>query len=185
VTILFISKIDSTIGDKMNKYILLAFTLLFSLNLSCKKMEYYNVKAVETKIIGLEVNTGNSINTIWKFTAENKMNKDYYLPENQNAAYIMLNAGGGLSQEKEINWKPGIYLPPNEKISISFQVTYEYSDSCKISDKNNLEKLSKFIKPKINEIESFVIIDKKNKYKIIFKNDYNDTTKIKRLDPIL
>jgi hypothetical protein len=140
---------------------------------------------VDTKATGIEVFTGDSLLTTWKFTAQNKLNKDYSLPENQNAAYIMLPLGKGLTQEKEIKWNTGTYLPPDEKISISFQVNYEYTDSFTRADKDSVEKLSKYISNKINEIEAFVIIDKKNKYKIVFKNEYRDSTKNKKLKPVL
>lgn len=167
----------------MNKTAIVAFTLLSVLNLGCNKVKYYKTNAVETKLAALEINTSDKINAIWQFTAINKTNKDYSLPSNPNAIY--LDCGNGLSQENEIKWTPGIYLPPGEKVSISFQVSYDYSDSCNRNDKLNSDKLSKFMKPKIEELNAFVIIDRQHKYKIVFQNEYKDASKSKSLKPVL
>jgi hypothetical protein len=151
---------------------------------SCNRGSYFKDNVIETKETDLEVFTGDSLTTTWKFTVKNKLNRNYNLPKENAAAYLVRSNGKGLSQEYYIKWPEGIYLPPNELVSLPFSIKFVYTESFPKDQKDDLDKLGAFMDKRNSEIDGFLIIDNKNRIKIFFKNDYQDTTKKKMPKPL-
>jgi hypothetical protein len=123
---------------------------------------------IKADFADLEVNTGNKLIAIFRYTVENTTRHDYHLPDDPKSAFVVLSEGKGLSQESEITWDRGAYLPPGQKISVSFRLAYDYNDSYPKQDRDNLDKLGKFMKRRLKETDGFVILDKSNRYEIVF-----------------
>jgi hypothetical protein len=61
-----------------------------------------------------------------------------------------------------------------QKISTLFQITYDYSESFPQKERDNLDKLAKFMNRRFREIDGFVVLDKKNRYEVIFPKGWKD-----------
>jgi hypothetical protein len=53
-------------------------------------------------------------------------------------------------------------------MSVSFYLTYDYNESYQKKDHGNTDKLIKFMNSHLKEVDGFVVLDKKNRYEIVF-----------------
>jgi len=80
-----------------------------------------------------------------------------------------------MSQDEELAWDKGAYLPPGQKVTVSFRLTYDYNDSYPKGDRDNLDKLSKFMGRRLKELEGFGVLDRANRYQIMFPKGWEDS----------
>ncbi|MGH7845535.1 MAG: hypothetical protein ACREQW_10245, partial [Candidatus Binatia bacterium] len=55
-------------------------------------------------------------------------------------------------------------------------LTYEYNDSYPKSDRENLDKVSKFMARRLKELEGFAVLDRTNRYQVIFPKGWQDSS---------
>ena len=135
----------------------------------------WNRDAIKATYADLYMNTGDRPVATFKFTLENMSPRDYYLPSDPKAAFVVLPDEKGMSQEEELTWDKGAYVPPGQKVSVSFHLTYDYNDSFPKSDRDNLDKLSKFMARRLKELEGFVVLDRTNRYQVTFPKGWQDS----------
>jgi hypothetical protein len=140
----------------------------------------WNREAIKATFADLYVNTGDRIVATFRYTVENKTKNDYYLPNDVKSVFVALPEGKGLSQEDEITWGHGAYLPSGQKVSTSFQMTYDYDESFPQKECDNLDKLSKFMNRRLRKLDGFVVLDKKSRYEIVFPKGWKDTDEKKK-----
>jgi hypothetical protein len=145
-----------------------------------EKPKPWNREAIKATFADLYVNTGNKIVTTFRYTVENRTRSDYYFPDDAKSAFVVLSEGKGLSQEDEIAWGRGAYLPSGQKVSVSFQLTYDYNESYTKEERDNPDKLSKFMNRRLKEVNGFVVLDKKARYEIVFPKGWKDTDEKKK-----
>lgn len=110
----------------------------------------------------------------FRYTLENTTPHDYYLPSDGKSAFIILSEGKGMSQDEELVWDNGAYLPSGQKVTVSFRVTYDYNDSYPKEDRDNIDKLSKFMSRRLKRIEGFTVLDREKRYQITFPKGWQD-----------
>ena len=145
-----------------------------------EKPKPWDREAIKATFADLFANTGDKIVTTFRYTLENKTKSDYYFPDDAKSAFVVLSEGKGLSQQDEIAWGRGAYLPSGQKVSMSFQLTYDYNESYPKKESDNLDKLSKFMNRRLKEVDGFVVLDKKNRYEIVFPKGWQDTDEMKK-----
>jgi len=134
----------------------------------------WNRDAIKATYAYLNMNTGDRPVATFKYTVENTTPRDYYLPSDPQAAFVVLTDGKGLSQGEELTWDKGAYVPAGLKVSVSFHLTYDYNDSYPKLDRDNLDKLSKFMARRLKELDGFVVLDRTNRYQVTFQNGWQD-----------
>lgn len=134
----------------------------------------WNRDAIKATYAELSLRTGDRPVLRFRYTLENTTLRDYYLPSDPKAAFVVLPDGKGMSQEEELTWDKGAYIPPGQKVSVAFYLTYDYSDSYPKSDRDNLDKLSKFMARREKELEGFVVLDRTNRYQMTFPKGWKD-----------
>lgn len=135
----------------------------------------WNRDAIKATYADLYMNTGDRPVATFKYTLENTTPHDYHLPSDQKAAFVVLPNGKGMSQEEELTWDKGAYVPPGQKVSVSFHITYDYNEAYPKSDRDNLDKLSKFMARRLNELEGFAVLDRANRYQVTFPKGWQDS----------
>ena len=135
----------------------------------------WNRDVIKATFADLKVNTGERPIATFKYTLENTTRHDYYLPTDDKSAFVILPGGKGMSQDEELAWDKGSYLPPGQKVTVSFWVTYDYNDSYPKNDRGNLDKLSKFMGRRLKELEGFAVLDRANRYQIVFPKGWEDS----------
>jgi hypothetical protein len=145
-----------------------------------EKPKPWDQVAIKATFADLFVTLGDKIVTTFQYTLENKTNSDYYFPEDAKSAFVILSEGKGLSQEDVLTWGRGVYLPCGQKISMSFHLTDDYNESYPRKERDNLDKLGEFMKSRLRKIDGFVVLDKNNRYEIIFPNGWKDRHEIRK-----
>jgi hypothetical protein len=135
----------------------------------------WNRDAIKATYADIYVTTGDRPVATFKYTLENATPNDYYLPSDPKAAFVILPNEKGMSQDEELSWDNGAYVPAGQKVSASFRLTYDYNDSYPKSDRDNLDKLSKFIARRLKQLEGFVVLDRTNRYQINFPKGWQDS----------
>jgi|SRR5882724_8408342 len=135
----------------------------------------WNRDAVKATYADLFMNPAERPVAMFRYTLENTTPHDYYLPADPKSAFVILPEGKGMSQEEELTWDKGAYLPPGQKVTVSFQLTYDYNDSYPKAERDNLDKLSKFMARRLKEIEGFALLDRTNRYQITFPKGWQDS----------
>ncbi len=136
--------------------------------------------AIKATFADLSVTLGEKIVTTFQYTLENKTKGDYYFPEDAKSAFVVLPEEKGLSQEDELAWSRGVYLPCGQKVSMSFHLTDDYNEAYPKKDRDNLDKLGEFMKSRLKKIDGFVVLDKKNRYEIVFPNGWKNKHEMKK-----
>jgi hypothetical protein len=144
------------------------------------KAKPWDRETISAMFADLYVTPGDQIVTTFRYTVENKTKKDYNFPEDPKSAFVILPEGKGLSQEENISWSHGAYLPSGQKMALSFQLTYEYNESYPKKDRDNSDKLARFMDRRLKEVDGFVILDKAKRYEIIFPKGWNATDEKKK-----
>lgn len=142
-----------------------------------QKPRPWNRDAIKATFAGVYVRTGERIVTTFRYRVANKTKNDYYFPHDKGSAFIILPEGKGLSQEQEIVWGQGTYVPAGQKILTSFQLTYDYNDSYPQKERDDLNKLNKFMHRHLKEVAGFVIFAKMNHYETVFPGGWKDGVK--------
>ncbi len=136
----------------------------------------WNDDAIKATFVELSVTTGERLVTTFKYSIQNTTPHDYYLPSDPNAAFVILPKEGGLSQHQELNWNKGAYIPAGQKMSVWFQLSYDYNDSFTKSDRDKLDKLSNFMDRRLKEVDGFVVLDRDNRYRVVFPKGWQEAT---------
>lgn len=145
-----------------------------------EKPEPWDRVAIKATFADLFVSIGDKIIITFQYTLENKTKSDYYFPEDAKSAFIVLPEGKGLSQEDELAWGRGVYLPCGQKVSMSFHLTDDYNESYPKKERDNLDKLGEFTKSRLEKVDGFVVLDKKNRYEIVFPNGWKNKHETKK-----
>ncbi len=152
-------------------------------------LDYYNSRQkpwdrnlFNATFAGISVETGDKISARYAYTLENLGDKDYYLPKDPESAYIVQAEGKGYSHVQGMQWDKGIYIPSKKKVVVSFLVPYDYSDYYSKKTLENMDKLDEFFQKRLKELDGFVILDKENRYEIVFPNGWKEWKK-KRIVP--
>ena len=145
-----------------------------------EKPKPWDREAISATFVDLSVTIEDKIVLTFQYTLENKTKSDYYFPEDAKSTFVVLPEGKGLSQKDEFAWGRGVYVPSGQKVSMSFHLTYDYNESYPEKERDNLDKLGEFTKGRLKEIDGFVVLDKKNRYEIIFPNGWKDKHEMKK-----
>src|SRR5215831_5228081 len=143
----------------------------------------WNRDAIKAKYADLYLNTGDRPVVTFKYTLENTTPHDYYLPSDPKAAFVILPNGKGMSQEEELSWDNGAYVPAGQKVSVSFRLMYHYDESYPKSDRDNPDKLSKFMDRRLKELEGFAVLDRTSRYQVTFPSGWQDSSTESREKP--
>jgi hypothetical protein len=135
----------------------------------------WNRDAIKATYADLYMDTGDRPVATFKYMLENTTPHDYYLPSDPRTAFVVLPDGKGMSQEEELTWDKGVYVPPGQKVSVSFKITYDYNESYPKSDRDNLDKLSKFMTRRLKELAGFAVLDRTNRYQVTFPKGWQDS----------
>lgn len=135
----------------------------------------WNRDAIKATFSDLFANTGERPVATFRYTLENTTPHDYYLPTDPKSAFLILPEGKGMSQEEKLAWDNGAYVPPGQKVTVSFQLTYDYNDSYPKAERDNLDKLSNFLGRRLKELEGFAVLDRANRYEIVFPKGWQDS----------
>ena len=112
----------------------------------------WNRDAIKATFADLFINTGERPIATFKYTLENTTPRDYNLPSDAKSAFVILPGGKGMSQDEELAWDKGAYVPPGQKVTVSFRLTYDYNDSYPKGDRDNIDKISKFINRRLKAV---------------------------------
>ncbi|MGH2567801.1 MAG: hypothetical protein ACRDGA_05635, partial [Bacteroidota bacterium] len=147
----------------------------------------WNRDALKASFEEIFVNTGDRPVATFKFILENTTPHDYHLPSDPKSAFILLPEGKGMSQEEELIWDRGAYVPSGQKVTVSFQVSYNYNEAYPKTDRDDLDKLSKFMNRRLKELDGFAVLDRVKRYQIIFPRGWQDSpeTKVSKTPNIL
>lgn len=75
----------------------------------------WNRDAMKATYVELSVNTGERLVVTFTYALENTARRDYYLPLDAKSAFVILPGGKGMSQDEELNWDKGKYVPRRSK----------------------------------------------------------------------
>lgn len=150
-----------------------------------KRPKPWNNLAIKATYSELSLYTGDPLLVTFQYILENTTPYDYCLPNDSEVAFIQMPKTKGLIKDHELTWNKGTCVPTAQKVAVSFRLTYNYSDySFPQSEKNNLEKLSKFVNRRLSEIDGFVVLDKQNRYQINFPKGWEDIQTEKTTQPV-
>jgi hypothetical protein len=135
----------------------------------------WNRDVIKATFVNLRMNPGERPVATFKYTLENTTPHDYYLPSDGKSAFILLPDGKGMSQDEELVWEKGVYLPSGQKVTVSFRVIYDYNDSYPKVDRDNIDKLSKFMSRRLKDLDGFTVLDRENRYQITFPKGWTDS----------
>jgi hypothetical protein len=130
------------------------------------KERAWNVNAVVASYAGLDVETGQPFVATYRYTVENHTGRDYHLPSIENVYKVLPDKS--LEKESTLKWAGGTAIPADQKMSISIQVEYDYTDAYSYADRDKVEKMSAFMGRRLSEIDGFVALDQNNRYEIRF-----------------
>lgn len=140
-----------------------------------KKPKPWDNLAIKATFSEHTVNMGDHINASFRYQVENTTPFDYCLPNDSEVAFIRLPSTKGLAKDHGIAWDKGTCVPTGQKVAVSLRLTYDYNEySFPKSDRDNLEKLSKFMNRRLSEIDGFVILDNQHRYQINFPKGWDD-----------
>ncbi len=80
-----------------------------------------------------------------------------------------------MHQQEDLSWDKGVYLPPGEKVTVSFKLTYDYNDAYPRAQRDNMDKASKWANRRLKEVDGFAILGRANRYQIIFPRGWEAT----------
>ena len=149
-----------------------------------KEPKPWNTNAIKSTFSELTVSTGDRLVANFQYILENTTPYDYNLPTDIEAAFIQLPKTKGLIKDHEISWDKGAFVPKDQKIAVTINLTYDYSEySFSQNEIADLEKLSQFMNNRLREIDGFVILDKQTSYQINFAKGWSDD-KTKKAKPL-
>ncbi len=150
------------------------FAIWFFVESLPKTPKPWNRDVIKVTYVDLSVKTGERPVATFRYTIENTTPSDYYLPTDAKSAFVLLPKGKGLSQEEDLTWDKGAYVPAGQKVAFSFQITYDYDDSYPEADRDNLHKLATFMNRKLEELDGFAVLDRTNRYQISFPKGWQN-----------
>jgi len=106
------------------------------------------------------------------YSVQSLIDRDCYFSHDNDIVFRVLPDGKGLVQDNAIKLKNGTYIPAHKRVNVSLQVTYDYDDFYSKKQRFDLEKLNTFFKRRLEEIDGFVVLDRKNRYEIRFPNGW-------------
>jgi hypothetical protein len=140
-----------------------------------KRPKPWNTSAIKATFSELHLFTGDRLLVTFQYILENTTQYDYCLPNDNEAAFIRMAKNNGLTKDHELTWDKGTCVPTGQKVAMSFKLTYDYNEySFPKSDKDNLEKLSKFMNRRLSEVDGFVVLDNQHRYQINFPKGWDD-----------
>jgi hypothetical protein len=139
----------------------------------------WNHDAIKASFVEITFDVGDKVVSNFQYSVDNSTDQDYQLPTDPKSAFVVLPDGRGLSQDKEIGWMPGTYIPAQHKVVVTFHLTYDYNESFPKSEQDNRDKMAPFFNRRLKELDGFVILDKAMRYQIDFPNGWKDLPKDK------
>ncbi|HLF86449.1 MAG TPA: hypothetical protein VI584_05150 [Nitrospiria bacterium] len=137
----------------------------------------WNQKAITAQFDGLYAEIGDRVVANFRYTVLNNTEKDYYFPANKEDVFKVLAKGQGLSHDDTLKWDAGIYIPVRQKVNVSFKLDFDYTQEYPMEERDNKEKLNKFIKRQAEGLDGFVILDPVNRYEIRFPGGWQGLDK--------
>lgn len=128
----------------------------------------WNQQAITAQFDGLYAEIGDRVVANFRYTVLNNTEKDYYFPANRENVFKVLVKEQGLSPDDTLKWDAGIYIPVKQKVNVSFKLAFDYTKEYPMEERENTDKLNKFIKKQAEELDGFAILDPVNRYEVRF-----------------
>jgi hypothetical protein len=138
------------------------------------KARPWDQTAITAEYAGLSVRTGQPFVCMHQYTVENHSGYDYELPSSVNL-YKVLAEGKGLERDATLKWSGGTSLPVGQKMNVTIEIEYEYTEEFPYAERDNTKKLAAFMNRALSGIDGFVALDEINRYEIRFPKPPTDT----------
>jgi hypothetical protein len=148
-----------------------------------KSERKWDDNAVTASFSEVTFNTGEAPTVNLSFTLNNTTGRDYSVPNDKDSIFMELPDTKALYQYNNspdpflqtVSIDP-TFIPSNQRALVTLHLIYSYNDFYPKADKENTEKMAKYIAKRLERIDGFQLFDKANRYEIIFPNGWKKTT---------